>query len=330
MKAVTWYKDTLKLLDQSRLPTAEVYLELTDYRDVVAAIKDMKVRGAPAIGVVAAYGIALAALNIEAPKKRQYTSTLKKAIAEFKTTRPTAINLFKAAQRMEAVIADCTDIPQIRKAMVTEAKIFHAEEIEATQKICTLGVELIEKDATILTHCNAGPIATAGWGTALGIILEAHRQGKNINVINTETRPLCQGARLTCSELKTAGVPYKLITDSMAGHFMKEGLIDGVIVGADRIAANGDTANKIGTYTLAVLAKENNIPFYVAAPSSTFDSDIATGADIPIEERAPKEVTEFFGYKIAPEGTPALNPAFDVTPRAYITAIITEKGVWRG
>jgi methylthioribose-1-phosphate isomerase len=330
MKAVTWYKDTLKLLDQSRLPTAEVYLELTDYRDVVAAIKDMKVRGAPAIGVVAAYGIALAALNIEAPKKRQYISTLKKAIAEFKTTRPTAINLFKAAQRMEAVIAGCTDIPQIRKAMVTEAKIFHAAEIEATQKICTSGVELIEKDATILTHCNAGPIATAGWGTALGIILEAHRQGKNINVINTETRPLCQGARLTCSELKTAGVPYKLITDSMAGHFMKEGLIDGVIVGADRIAANGDTANKIGTYTLAVLAKENNIPFYVAAPSSTFDSDIATGADIPIEERAPKEVTEFFGYKIAPEGTPALNPAFDVTPRAYITAIITEKGVWRG
>jgi len=214
--------------------------------------------------------------------------------------------------------------------LVAEAKKFHAEEIEATQKISVFGAEILQKNSTVLTHCNAGPIATAGWGTALGIILEAHRQGKNISVINTETRPLCQGARLTCGELKAANVPYKLITDSMAGHFMKEGSIDSVIVGADRIAGNGDTANKIGTYTLAVLAKENDIPFYVAAPSSTFDPSIVCGKDIPIEERSPEEITKFFGQKIAPEGTEALNPAFDVTPRIYITAIITEKGIWRG
>ncbi len=330
MKAVTWYKDSLKLLDQSSLPAAEVYLELTDYHDVVAAIKDMKVRGAPAIGVATAYGIAMAALNIATAKNHQFIPALKKAIAEFKASRPTTNNLFIAARRMEAVISSCTDALQIKKALVAEAKKFHAEEIESTQKISAFGAELLERDSSVLTHCNAGPIATAGWGTALGIIIEAHRQGKNISVINTETRPLCQGARLTCSELKAAGVPHQLITDSMAGYFMKEGRIDGVIVGADRIAANGDTANKIGTYTLAVLARENNIPFYVAAPSSTFDPAIASGKDIPIEERAPEEVIEFCGQKIAPEGTKALNPAFDITPRVYITAIITEKGVWRG
>ncbi len=330
MKAVEWLGDKLKILDQSRLPYKEVYLELKIYKEVALAIKDMKVRGAPAIGIAAAYGIALGALNLKAEKSIEFIPRLKTIISEIAATRPTARNLFMSTERMEAVMSSTTDVSHLKEALVAEAQKIHSEEIEATRKISLLGAELISDGDTVLTHCNAGPIATAGYGTALGVILEAHRQGKKISVLATETRPLCQGARLTALELKEAGIPFKLITDSMAGHFISRGKVNLVITGADRIAANGDTANKIGTYTLAVLAKENNVPFYVAAPTSTIDTTIQTGADIPIEERSPDEVTHFCGKRIAPEGVEALNPAFDVTPRKYITAIITERGIMRG
>jgi len=330
MNAVEWLGDKLKILDQTKLPHEEVYLELKDYNEVARAIKDMKVRGAPAIGVAAAYGIALGALNLNVEKTTDFIPLLKEIISEIAATRPTARNLFMSTEKMEAFMSSTTDVPRLKEALVAEAQKIHGEEIEATRKISSLGAELINDGDTVLTHCNAGPIATAGYGTALGAIIEAHRQGKKINVLATETRPLCQGARLTALELKKAGIPLKLITDSMAGHFMSRGKVDLVITGADRITRNGDTANKIGTYTLAVLAKENNIPFYIAAPASTVDTSIETGADIPIEERSPEEVTHLHGKLVAPEGVEALNPAFDVTPRKYITAIITERGIIKG
>jgi len=221
------------------------------------------------------------------------------------------------------------DVEQIIKALVAEAVKIHAEEIEATRRLSQLGAELIRDDSTILSHCNTGPLATTGYGTALGVIMRAQEQGKRIKVLATETRPLLQGARLTAWELKKASVPFTLITDSMAGHFMKQGDVDCVIVGADRIAQNGDTANKIGTYSLAVLAKENEVPFYVAAPTTTIDLSLASGDKIPIEQRSPAEVTHIQGVSIAPEGTQAANPAFDITPHRYITAIITERGIIR-
>jgi methylthioribose-1-phosphate isomerase len=330
MKAVEWIGDKLRILDQNKLPHAIVYLELNNYREVAESIKDMTVRGAPAIGVAAAYGIALGAYNLKADNSTDFIARLKEIISRVAATRPTARNLFMAMERMETVMSSATDVPRLKEVLVSEAKKIHREEIEATEKISSLGAELIKDGDTVLTHCNAGPIATAGYGTALGVIMEAHRQGNKISVLVTETRPLCQGARLTALELKEAGIPFKLITDSMAGHFLSRGKANLVITGADRIAKNGDTANKIGTYTLAVLAKENNVPFYVAAPTSTIDASIETGADIPIEERSPNEVTNLYGKRIAPEGVEALNPAFDVTPRKYITAIITERGIMSG
>jgi methylthioribose-1-phosphate isomerase len=246
----------------------------------------------------------------------------------FAATRPTAVNLFQAIERMkQAAIGD--NVPEIKRALIDEAKQIHREEIAATRRLSQLGAKLIEDSFTILTHCNAGPLATAGYGTALGVIKAAWEQGKRISVIATETRPLLQGARLTTWELKQENIPITLITDSMAGYFMHQGKINCVIVGADRIAANGDAANKIGSYALAVLARENNIPFYVAAPTSTIDLSLASGAEIPIEERDPQEVTHIQGLPIAPQGIKAANPAFDVTPHKYISAIITEKGIIR-
>jgi methylthioribose-1-phosphate isomerase len=324
-----WLSDRLRILDQTRLPQKEVYLELSRYQDIASAIKELKIRGAPAIGVAGAYAIALAALKIKAKSRASFLKKLQAATQAIASTRPTARNLFRALDRMQQAAEAGKDIEQIKKALVAEAIAIHNEEAEATLKLSQLGAVLIEDGFTILTHCNTGPLATAGYGTALGVIRQAWEQGKKLRVFATETRPLLQGARITAWELKKANIPFSLITDSMAGYFMSSGEIDCVILGADRIAANGDTANKIGTYTLAVLAKEHNIPFYVAAPTTTIDPSLASGAEIPIEERSPEEVTHIQGVAIAPAGIEAQNPAFDVTPHPYITAIITDGGIIR-
>ncbi len=326
---IEWLGDRVRLIDQARLPLEEVYLEIDDYKGVVAAIKEMRIRGAPAIGIAGAYAVALGALKIKASKSEAFLEELDSIIDAVAATRPTARNLFFALERMRRAAAAGQDVPEIKEALVKEALEIHADEADATRHLSLLGAGLLADGWTVLTHCNTGPLATSGHGTALGVIIAAHRQGKNVKVLVDETRPLLQGARLTAWELQKAGVPGTLITDSMAGYFMKLGKVNCVITGADRIAANGDTANKIGTYTLAVLAGENNIPFYIAAPTSTIDMSLATGEDIPIEERRADEVTHFQGVPVAPAGFAAANPAFDVTPHRYITAIITEKGVTR-
>jgi methylthioribose-1-phosphate isomerase len=326
---VEWRDNRLIILDQTRLPQEEVYLEMANYSDVAAAIKRLAVRGAPAIGVAAAYGVALGALKIEAKTKAQFLSQLKKVTQTLRRSRPTARNLFWAIERMERVAESGRTAAGIQKALIEEALKIHGEQIESDKTLARFGASLINEGDTILTHCNTGALATAGYGTALGVIKHADAEGKKIQVIATETRPLLQGARLTACELKKSGIPFTLITDSMAGAFMQNGQIQAVIVGADRIARNGDTANKIGTYTLAVLAKENRIPFYVAAPSSTVDLAIASGSEIVIEERQPEEVTCIQGVCTTPEGTRVANPAFDVTPHRYLSAIITEKGIFR-
>jgi methylthioribose-1-phosphate isomerase len=326
---IEWLGDRVKILDQTRLPHKEVYLELKDYRNLASAIKEMKVRGAPAIGITGAYAVALGALKIRAKTHEDFLKELKNIINVIASTRPTARNLFFALERMEK-ITETSKTPQgITKALVTEAIKIHQEEAEATRRLSMFGLELLKDGWTVLTHCNTGPLATSGYGTALGVIMVAHKQGKKIQVLVDETRPLLQGARLTTWELKKAGIPATLITDNMAGHFIKQGEVGCVITGADRITANGDTANKIGTYMLGVLAKENHIPFYVAAPVSTIDVSLKTGEQIPIEERKTEEVTHFQGKRVAPEVISAANPAFDVTPHNYITAIITDKGIIR-
>jgi methylthioribose-1-phosphate isomerase len=329
VKAIEWLGDRVKILDQTQLPGKEVYLELGGYRDIASAIAELKIRGAPAIGVAGSYAVALGALKIKAGEKAEFIKELKDIIKSIASTRPTARNLFRALERMQQAAEAGKDVENIKKSLVAEAIAIHNEEAAATLKLSKLGAELIKDGFTVLTHCNAGPLATAGYGTALGVIIQAREQGKKLKVIATETRPLLQGARLTAWELKEAGIPFTLITDSMAGYFMSKGEIDCVIVGADRIALNGDTANKIGTYSLAVLARENSIPFYVAAPLTTFDPSLASGDEIPIEQRSPDEVTHIQGIATAPDGVEALNPAFDVTPHPYITAIITDGGIIR-
>ncbi len=326
--ALEWLDGRLRILDQSRLPWDQVYLECSDYREVVLAIEEMRVRGAPAIGVAAAYGIALGASGIRATGSDEFLAHLDEVMKAFAVSRPTAVNLFRSIDRMRTA-ARGDGIEEIQRALVDEAQRIHGEEKAATGQLSELGSELVEDGFTVLTHCNAGPLATAGYGTALGVIIAAGHRGKRVSVLATETRPLLQGARLTAWELQQEGIPVTLITDSMAGHFMQQGKVDCVIVGADRIAANGDVANKIGTYTLAVLAGENGIPFYVAAPTSTIDLSIPSGDEIPIEERSPDEVTDIRGVSLAPQGTRAANPAFDVTPNRYVSAIITEKGIVR-
>jgi len=324
-----WLGNRLRVLDQTRLPQEEVYLELSRYQDVASAIAELKVRGAPAIGVASAYGVALGAIKIKTKSRDSFLQKLRAITQTIANTRPTARNLFRAIDRMQQVAESGKDIGQIKTALINEAIKIQTEEAEATRRLSQLGAGLIEDGFTILTHCNTGALATAGYGTALGIIMQAWEQGKKLRVIATETRPLLQGARITAWELKKAGIPFTLITDSMAGYFMSKGKVDCVIVGADRIAANGDTANKIGTYTLAVLAKEHGIPFYVAAPTTTIDLTLASGTEIPIEERSSEEVTHIHGVAIAPEGIQVQNPAFDITPHKYITAIITENGIIR-
>ena len=326
---IAWRGSCFIILDQTRLPREETYLELDDYRDVAAAIKALKVRGAPAIGIAGAYAVALGALKIDSRTAADFLKKLQGVIDAVGSTRPTARNLFFALERMKKASETGKNAADIKKALVNEAVKIHEEEADATRRLSRFGAELIKDGSTILTHCNTGPLATSGSGTALGAIIAAHRQGKKIQVLADETRPLLQGARLTTWELQKAGVPVTLITDSMAGSFMRRGKVDCVMTGADRIAANGDTANKIGTYTLAVLARENKVPFYIAAPTSTIDPALKTGDAIPIEERKPEEVTHLNGIPIAPEGVSAANPAFDVTPHKYITAIITEKGIIR-
>ncbi len=328
MKPIEWLGNKIKIIDQTQLPAKLVFTELRSYTEVVVAIKTLKVRGAPAIGVAAAYGIALGAQKIKARNKAGFLKKLAEISEAFATARPTAVNLFRSIDRMKkaAVVADFATIKQ---ALIDEANAIHADEEAATERLSRLGAELIKDGFTILTHCNAGSLATAGYGTALGVIKAAREQNKRIEVIVTETRPLLQGARLTAWELMQDKIPVTLITDSMAGYFMSRSKVNCVIVGADRIAANGDTANKIGTYTLAVLAKENGVPFYVAAPTSTIDFTLKAGAQILIEERSFEEVTTIGGIRLAPEGITAANPAFDITPHKYITAIITEKGIFR-
>ena len=326
---IEWLGNRLRLLDQTRLPREEAYLELDDYREIASAITELKIRGAPAIGIAGAYATALGALKIDSVTSDDFLGKLQGIISTIASTRPTARNLFRALERMQQA-ATGNSVEQIKAALVDEAIRIHAEEADATEQLSQRGAELIKDGSSILTHCNTGPLATGGYGTALGVIFRAKEQGKKVTVFATETRPLLQGARLTTWELQQAGVPVTLITDSMAGYFMRRGEVDCVIVGADRIAANGDTANKIGTYTLAVLAKENNIPFYIAAPTTTIDPCLASGDEIPIEQRNPEEVTRIQGVNIAPEGVTAANPAFDVTPHRLITAIITERGIIRG
>jgi methylthioribose-1-phosphate isomerase len=315
---IEWKGDMVKLLDQTLLPAEEVYLEITEYHEIM-----------PAIGVAGAYGMVLGAMQILAKSKATFLSELHDVAIAISGTRPTARNLFWAIERMELAAVKGKNVEEIKTILLKEAKKIHNEEADATIELSKNGQELIKDGYTILTHCNTGPLATTGYGTALGIIIYAHMQGKKVQVYADETRPLLQGARLTTWELRKIGIPVTLITDSMAGYFMKKGKIDCVIVGADRIAANGDTANKIGTYSVAVLAKENRVPFYVAAPTSTFDLSLSTGARIPIEQRNQAEVTHIKGIAIAPRYVNAANPAFDVTPNKYITAIITEKGIIR-
>ncbi|NSW91387.1 MAG: S-methyl-5-thioribose-1-phosphate isomerase [Firmicutes bacterium] len=329
MKPLEYKQGILKLIDQTKLPREVIWVECKTYNDVAQAIKDMIIRGAPAIGVSAAYGIAIGSQAIDTNSKDIFFNELEKICDVIKNTRPTAVNLFWAVERIynKAISNIDKSISEIKDIILNEAFLMELEDIETNKKIGCHGNRLIKYGWTILTHCNAGALATSDYGTALGVIRAAHESGKNIQVFADETRPYLQGSRLTAWELMEDGIPVTLICDNMAGHFMKEGFIDCVIVGADRIAVNGDTANKIGTYSLSVLAKENNIPFYIAAPVSTIDFSIESGDKIPIEERKIEEVTHIKGIPIAPEGVRVRNPAFDVTPNKYITAIITEKGV---
>jgi methylthioribose-1-phosphate isomerase len=331
IRTILWVDDAIVLIDQKALPGKVHYLTLTDWRDVVKAIKDLTIRGAPAIGVAAAMGIALGTLQLPETSLTGFRKSFEGLCKAFAKTRPTARNLFWAIERMQRRFAEAlpSGIAAAKKALVEEAIAIGEEDIEINRSIGLNGKAFIRDGDNILTHCNAGALATAGYGTALGVIRAAREDGKNTHVFVDETRPVLQGARLTCWELLEDHIPATLITDSMAGFLMQQGRIALVIVGADRIAANGDTANKIGTYSLAVLAKAHGIPFYVAAPLSTIDRSVRDGSGIPIEERHVDEVKRIQGVRTAPEKVAVYNPAFDVTPHRYITAIITEKGVAR-
>jgi methylthioribose-1-phosphate isomerase len=328
IETIQWTSDGVVMIDQTRLPAEETYITCRNYSEVADAIRTMIIRGAPAIGVAAAMGVALGVAQAD---PADLDAQLKKISAELASTRPTAVNLFWAIDRMNRVYQAHAHLGYegVRDRLIAEAILVRAEDIEINNAIGQHGAPLVPDGKTVLTHCNAGALATAGYGTALGVIRAAVEAGKNIDVFADETRPFLQGARLTVWELQHDGIPATLITDNMAGHFLHSGRIGCVVVGADRIAANGDVANKIGTYSVAVLAKENNIPFYVAAPISTLDLNIPNGDHIPIEERGSGEVTHVFGVRVAPLGTEVRNPAFDVTPNRYVTAIITEKGVAR-
>jgi methylthioribose-1-phosphate isomerase len=331
IRTIEWKDATVVMLDQRLLPGKEIYHSYTDYRDVAEAIRSMVIRGAPAIGVAAAMGIALGVRLAPVDSVDTLDHAFEQICRCFAGTRPTAVNLFWAIERMRGVYkgSRAQGIPAVRQRLESEAITIYEEDIRANRQMGKMGQELIPSKACVLTHCNAGALATAGYGTALGVIRAAIEAGKKVEVYADETRPFLQGARLTAWELQKDNIPVTVITDNMAGHFLHSGRIDAVIVGADRIAANGDVANKIGTYSVAVLAKENSVPFYVAAPISTLDPDIADGSEIPIEERDLREVQQIHGVTLTPEGVGIANPAFDVTPNRYVSAIITERGVAR-
>jgi methylthioribose-1-phosphate isomerase len=329
IKTIEWKNNQVIMIDQRKLPGIETYVVCSDYHQVIQAIKKMVIRGAPAIGVAAAMGLALGALAIDTLDSGTFNARLEKIGHQISLARPTAVNLSWAIGQMKKAAEDQKgqSIASLKKFLVREAKRMLEEDIAINRRMGAIGQKIIKNKATVLTHCNAGALATGGYGTALGVIRAAKEAGKTVQVLADETRPFLQGARLTAWELAKDHIPVTLITDNMAGYLMQKGLIDLVIVGADRIAANGDTANKIGTYSVAVLAKEHGLPFYVAAPCSTIDHHLKTGKEIPIEERPEKEVTCFAGKRICPLDISVLNPAFDVTPHRYITGIITEAGL---
>jgi methylthioribose-1-phosphate isomerase len=331
IQTLEWTDQGVRFIDQTKLPTEETYVICKSYEQVADAIRTMVVRGAPAIGVAAAMGIALGAQNSKAETVGDLKRDLDQICDVIRKTRPTAVNLFWAIHRMQEKFERLRirPIAQIKRELVEESKRMHAEDIAANQAMGRYGATLMPSEGGVLTHCNAGALATAGYGTALGVIRAAVEQGKKIHVYADETRPFLQGSRLTAWELMKDGIPTTVISDNMAGAMMKQGKIEAIVVGADRIAANGDVANKIGTYTVAVLAKENGIPFYVAAPISTVDMACPDGDRIPIEQRNPKEVTHIGGKQMTPDGVSIENPAFDVTPAKYVAAIITERGIAR-
>ncbi len=330
---LTWTPEGVRFLDQTKLPLEETYVLAGTYEDVAEIIVTMVVRGAPAIGVSAAYGVALGALKAKAQTTEEFAAEFEKICARLAGTRPTAVNLFWAIDRMKRLftklLAADTPLDQIQEKILAEAHAMYEEDIAACKAMGACGGELLPQEGGVLTHCNAGALATCGYGTALGVIRAAVEQGKQIHVYADETRPFLQGARLTAWELMADGIPTTVICDNMAASLMRAGKIKAVVVGADRIAANGDVANKIGTYNVAILAREHGIPFYVAAPWSTIDLATATGEAIPIEERPQREVTHHAGTQLTPHGVGICNPAFDVTPAKYVTAIVTERGVLR-
>lgn len=325
-ETIQWTPEGVVMIDQTRLPRETAFVTCRTYIEVADAIRNMVIRGAPAIGVAAAMGVALGALHSE-----DLEADMPRICETLSKTRPTAVNLFWGIDRMRVLYLSMREAPlqEIRSRLVAEAQKVREEDIAINQAMGRNGAPLVPDGKTVLTHCNAGALATAGFGTALGVVRAAVQMGKHIDVFADETRPFLQGARLTAWELQRDGIETTLITDNMAGHFLKSGRIGCVVVGADRIAANGDVANKVGTYSLAVLAKENEVPFYVAAPISTLDLSLESGDAIPIEERAANEVTHVQGVRFAPEGIQVANPAFDVTPNRYVSAIITERGVAR-
>jgi methylthioribose-1-phosphate isomerase len=328
IETIQWTPEGVVMIDQTRIPAEETYVTCHDYMQVADAIRTMVIRGAPAIGVAAAMGMAI---GVAKANPASLDAEVEAMCTELAGTRPTAVNLFWAIDRMKKLYGQLRGKPyeEIRDAMTREAILIREEDIAVNRAIGRHGAGLIPDDSIVLTHCNAGALATAGYGTALGVIRAAVESGKKVGVYADETRPFMQGARLTVWELQHDNIPATLITDNMAGHFLHAGKISCIVVGADRIAANGDVANKIGTYSVAVLAKENNVPFYVAAPISTLDLTLPDGSRIPIEERGSHEVTHVFAVQVAPTGTDVRNPAFDVTPNRYVTAIITENGVAR-
>lgn len=330
VKTIEWTDKGVVMIDQRILPTEETYITCKDYREVADAIQTMVIRGAPAIGVAAAMGFAI---GVEKASDENLDAQVDEIAKVLAATRPTAVNLFWAIERMKRLYAvlrtQGVALPALRQRLIDEAKEVLRDDIEINKAMGRHGAALLPQGATVMTHCNAGALATGGYGTALGVIRAAIEAGNPVAVMANETRPFMQGARLTVWELQQDSIPVTLLTDNMAGHTLRSGKVGAVVVGADRIAGNGDVANKIGTYSVAVLAKENNVPFYVAAPISTLDLSLTSGDQIPIEQRASEEVTHIRGHQIAPAGTAVINPAFDVTPNKYVTAIITEKGVAR-
>ena len=328
VNTIEWTPEGVVMIDQTKLPSEETFLVCRNYVEVADAIRGMVIRGAPAIGCAAAMGVAIGVLNAD---DSDLDASFEEICGTLAATRPTAVNLFWAIDRMRGLYkglrARGADLSEIRQALVDEARRVLEEDIESNRALGRHGANLLPASGTVMTHCNAGALATGGYGTALGVIRAAVEAGNSLDVLANETRPFMQGSRLTVWELQQDGIPVTLLTDNMAGHLMQRGRVQAIVVGADRIAANGDVANKIGTYSLAVLAKENGIPFYVAAPTTTVDLQLGSGEEIPIEERSADEVTQIRGQQIAPVATQVCNPAFDVTPNRYVTAIITEKGV---